>query len=61
VREEQTPVHQFGTVMESDLEDWDLGGRFPTPPEIVRYADVVILIGGFFLIRTGRGLYSLAF
>ena len=47
VREEQTPIHQFGTVMESDLEDWDLGGRFPTPPEIVRYADVVILIGGF--------------
>lgn len=47
VREKQTPIHEFGTVMESDLEDWDLGGRYPTPPEVVRYADVIILVGGF--------------
>ncbi|MEM9091591.1 MAG: hypothetical protein AAGC93_22990 [Cyanobacteria bacterium P01_F01_bin.53] len=47
VREKQKPIHQFGTIMESDLENWDLGGRTPTPPEIIGYADVVILIGGF--------------
>lgn len=47
VRENKKPIHEFGTIMESDLENWDLGGRSPTPPEIIGYADVVILIGGF--------------
>ena len=46
VREGIEPVHEFGAVMKSVLTDWDLGGRCPNPPEIIDYADVVILIGG---------------
>ena len=43
----QKPVHEYGTIIQSDLPDWDIGGLEPTPPEVIRYADVVILIGGF--------------
>lgn len=43
----QKPVHENGTIIQSDLPDWDIGGLEPTPPEVIRYADVVILIGGF--------------
>ena len=43
----QEPVHDYGTIIQSDLPDWDIGGLEPTPPEVIRYADVVILIGGF--------------
>ncbi|CAN2042723.1 Nucleoside 2-deoxyribosyltransferase [Candidatus Magnetomoraceae bacterium gMMP-15] len=42
------PVHNYGIIIQSDLPDWDIGGLKPTPPEVIRCADVVILIGGFF-------------
>jgi predicted Rossmann-fold nucleotide-binding protein len=44
----QEPVHHFGTVIQSDLPDWDIGGLQPTPPEVIRNADAVILLGGFY-------------
>lgn len=42
------PVYEYGTIIESDRSDWDIGGVEPTPPEVVKYADVVILLGGFY-------------
>ncbi len=42
------PVCDIGTIIQSDLPDWDLGGLTPTPPEIIKNADVVILLGGFY-------------
>jgi predicted Rossmann-fold nucleotide-binding protein len=44
----QKPVHNFGVVVQSDLPDWDIGGLEPRPPEVIRNADAVILLGGFF-------------
>ena len=44
----QQPVHNFGNVIQSDLPDWDIGGLQPTPPEVIRNADAVILLGGFY-------------
>jgi len=41
------PIHQFGQIIQSDLSDWDIGGLEPTEPEVIRYADVVVLLGGF--------------
>src|SRR5205085_7478586 len=32
------PAHNFGTVIQSDLPDWDIGGLQPTPPEVIRNA-----------------------
>ncbi|HEU4455857.1 MAG TPA: hypothetical protein VFR81_22520 [Longimicrobium sp.] len=46
--EGKQPVHECGSIMKSDHKDWDIGGREPTPPEVVRYADAVVLLGGFF-------------
>lgn len=47
VRRGQTPVHDRGSILQSDLPDWDIGGLEPNPPEVVRYSDAVILMGGF--------------
>lgn len=44
----QQPVHNFGTVIQSDLPDWDIGGLQPTPPEVIRNSDAVVLLGGFY-------------
>jgi predicted Rossmann-fold nucleotide-binding protein len=44
----QKPAHEVGTIIQSDLPDWDLGGLQPTPPEVIRSSDVVILLGGFY-------------
>jgi len=43
----KTPVHDHGVIIQSDLSDWDIGGLEPTAPEVIRYSDVVILLGGF--------------
>jgi predicted Rossmann-fold nucleotide-binding protein len=44
----QKPVHDIGVIVQSDLPDWDIGGLEPRPPEVIRSADAVILLGGFF-------------
>ena len=44
----QEPIHNHGVVIQSDLADWDIGGLEPRPPEVIRDADVVVLLGGFF-------------
>ena len=43
----EKPVHDYGVIIESDLPDWNIGGLEPTAPEVIRYSDVVILLGGF--------------
>ena len=48
VLQSRKPIHDYGTIIQSDLPDWDIGGLEPTPPEVIRYAHVVILIGGSF-------------
>jgi hypothetical protein len=48
VRRGVTPVTSVGVCIESDVPEWNFGGREPTPPEVVANADVVILLGGFF-------------
>ena len=48
------PIHRHGAVMESELVDWELGGPGLTAPEIIHYADAVVLMGGF------RGTYRAA-
>jgi hypothetical protein len=45
------PCHDIGSIRQSELADWELGGKDLNPPEIIRDADAVILIGGF------RGTY----
>src|SRR5205085_2950006 len=35
------PAHNYGTIIQSDLPDWDIGGLQPTPPEVIRNSDVV--------------------
>ena len=41
-------IHNRGTIVRSNVSDWDIRGLEPTPPELIREADVVILLGGFF-------------
>jgi hypothetical protein len=48
------PCHDIGSIRQSELADWELGGKDLNPPEIIRDADAVILIGGF------RGTYRAA-
>ena len=43
-----TPVSKVGVQIQSDVPDWNFGGREPIPPEVIATADVVILLGGFF-------------
>lgn len=40
-------VHNAGTIIQSERQDWDIGGLEATPPELISEADVVILLGGF--------------
>ncbi len=44
----QEPVHNFGSIIQSDVPDWDIGGLEPDPPEVIQNADVVVLLGGFY-------------
>ena len=48
VMQGQAPCHQVGTIIQSDVPDWDIGGLQLTPPEVVGNADVVLLLGGFY-------------
>jgi hypothetical protein len=48
------PCHDIGSIRQSELVDWELGGNDLNPPEIIRDADAVILVGGF------RGTYRAA-
>jgi hypothetical protein len=34
VNQGMAPAHQFGSIMESELSDWELGGRGLTSPEM---------------------------
>ncbi len=54
VNQGTAPIHKLGAIMESELADWELGGPGLNSPEIIHYADAVILIGGF------RGTYRAA-
>ena len=54
VNQGQAPVHSFGAILQSELTDWELGGRDLSAPEIIHYCDAVVLIGGF------RGTYRAA-
>jgi len=54
VNQGQTPVHGFGAILQSELSDWELGGRDLSAPEIIHYCDAVVLMGGF------RGTYRAA-
>ncbi len=40
------PVHEFGTIRESQLHDWELGSPDLKIPEPINLADVVIFLGG---------------
>jgi hypothetical protein len=40
-------AHEIGTIIQSDRGDWDIGGPDPSPPELIKNCDVVVLIGGF--------------
>lgn len=44
----QKPIHEYGTIIQSDSSDWDIGGLQPNPPEVIKNADVVVLLGGFY-------------
>ena len=48
------PCHDIGSIRQSELADWELGGKDLNAPEIIRDADAVILVGGF------RGTYRAA-
>ena len=47
VMQGKKPIHNYGAILQSELADWELGGRELNAPEIVRYADAVVLVGGF--------------
>jgi hypothetical protein len=40
------PIHEFGTVLKSRLENWDITFKRLQAPEPIQLADVVIVIGG---------------
>jgi len=48
VMEGNSPIHSFGSVLRSELSDWDIGGLQPIPPEVISRADAVVLLGGFY-------------
>ena len=54
VNQGQAPAHRLGAILQSELSDWELGGRDLTAPEIIRHCDAAILVGGF------RGTYRAA-
>jgi hypothetical protein len=43
----EKPVHTYGTVIRSQLTNWELGNTSFYVPEQVAQADVIVLIGGF--------------
>ena len=43
----QEPVHSCGTLIRSQLKNWEIGSANFYVPEQVQQADVVVLIGGF--------------
>ncbi len=43
----QQPVHKCGTLIRSQLSNWEIGSANFYVPEQVAQADVVVLIGGF--------------
>jgi hypothetical protein len=43
----QELAHEFGNILQSQLQDWELGGRRLRVPEPIQLADAVILVGGF--------------
>jgi hypothetical protein len=43
----QKPVHSHGTLIRSQLSNWEIGTAHFYVPEQVSQADVVVLIGGF--------------
>lgn len=43
----QKPVHNCGTLIRSQLSNWDIGSASRYVPEQVEQADVVVLVGGF--------------
>lgn len=47
VPEKGHPIHEHGCVMESSLTSWDMGSRSLKAPEVIRDADVVLLVGGY--------------
>ena len=45
--EGEEPIHDYGTLIQSELKNWDLGSsRKLYVPEPVKHADVVVLIAG---------------
>ncbi len=43
----EEPIHDYGTLIQSELKNWDLGSsRKLYVPEPVKHADVVVLIAG---------------
>ena len=47
IMKDQTPIHNYGTVRQSRLDDWELGSPGLKIPEPIALADVMILIGGY--------------
>ncbi|MDI9879381.1 hypothetical protein [Flectobacillus longus] len=43
----EKPIHNYGDVKQSLLSNWDLDGDDIDIPEPIKYADVIILVGGF--------------
>jgi hypothetical protein len=43
----EKPVHTYGTLIRSQLTNWELGNASFYVPEQVAQADVIVLIGGF--------------
>lgn len=44
---DDTPVHNYGNIIQSNRAGWNIGSMQLDPPELIRYAQVVILIGGY--------------
>lgn len=43
----QNFAHQFGNVLQSQLQNWELGSPKLRVPEPIQLADAIILVGGF--------------
>lgn len=41
------PVHNYGTILRSQLANWDIEGPDLYVPEPIKIADVIILVGGW--------------
>lgn len=47
IMQDEEPIHKFGIVRESQLEDWELGSPDLKIPEPIELADVIIMMGGY--------------